>query len=294
MDANWWLVISGMIMIVIVAYLYATVHQVYKPYEWVIETNMPETKNDVWKPGLHILPLPIGSLMFVKAEVFCGDRIIIMTIGRSDGNPGGDTFVELLDTQVIVISQVTIRVVDSIKFTYASDDPIAGALTMIEGAFRIHLAGLQLQEAMTKDCKEKIASEMIEELNKAIGRWGIELVSTDGKGGLTIQDFELTEKDKEARSGILEAELAIKKASLNAEAIVINKKAEGQSEAEKLSTMAKMLNMPIAEVVNYAVTMGLLDSIKGSTLILSSSGIAGLSAELASVMEKIREAASKK
>lgn len=294
METNWWLIISGLVTITIVAYLYATIHQVYKPYLWVIETNMPNTKNYVWEPGLHILPLPVGSLMFIKEKVFCGDRIFLMTIGRNDGNPGGDTLVEFADTQAIVIAQVIVCVKDPVKFTYASEEPIKASTTMIEGEFRMRFSSLSLQDAMGEECKNRITDQVVSDLNKAIDRWGIELISSDGKGGLSILDFELSEKDKESRSGILEAELNLKKAGINAQTIVINKKAEGQSEAEKLTVMADLLEMPVAEVVNYAVTMGLIDAIKGSSLILSSSGIAGLSAELASVMEKIREAASKK
>jgi len=271
---------------VLVIYLSLIVKWVASPFEWVIEINLPwlGTIKKVWKSGLHLLLLPIKPLMFVRNKLYCADKEIIVTMGISDDNPGDPSLVEFLDASAGIKAQMILKVVDPIKATYEIDNYEKAAIQRTESNFRKIFAAMELDDAMTNlDKRGEITSQVFADVNKAIGEWGVKLTNPGDE--ITILDFVLSpelitkrqlvinaEKDKKALVTGAEATKAVTILTKQGEAegIRLVKEAEGKSEGEKIKLLKDHLGLSNEEAIEYLLKLGMIDAVKGSTLIASS------------------------
>lgn len=276
------LVILGILVI----YFSLIVKYVAPPFEWVIEINLPwlETIKIVWKSGLRLLWLPIKPLMFVRNKLYCADKEIIVTMGVADKNPGNPSLVEFIDASAGVIIQLILKVEDPLKATYEIENYETAAVQRAESTFRKIFAGMKLDEAMTDvDKRSKISCETYEDVNEAISDWGVALTNP-GKE-ITIIDFVLSDDLTAERQRVINAEKARREAITTAEGtkavtiltkqgeaegIRLVKEAEGKSEGEKVKLLRDHLGLSNGEAIEYLLKLGMIDAVKGSTIIATS------------------------
>jgi len=278
------LAILGLVII----YLSLAIKYVNPPFRWVIEKNFPGkgTTKEIWDPGLRFLWFPIKPLMFVRNKLFCADKKILVTMGIDDGNPGDPSLVEFKDASAIVKIQLILKVFDPIMATYAVDNYEQASIDRAEATYRRTFAGMLLDEAMVNISeRSRIAQEAFKDINRAIKKWGV--VLTNPQKEVTILDFVLSDDlvkqrqlilnaEKEYQKSLKDAKAAKKVAILTAEgkakATLLLREAEGKGEGDKIKLLMDQVGLSREEAVAYLLQLGMIDAVKGSTLIATSEG----------------------
>lgn len=208
---------------------------VYVPPPWVymVEINLPfiGTIKKPVHPGLKFIPR-VPPLVLIKNKLFMADDSVVLTIGSSDGKPGGSGKVELANTSAGVVVQLILRVNDPEKATYSIDDVgqsipnmpgyKVASINKVEGKIRMLLASKLLKDAMEMVGKKTATGTPNEidllkvEVNAEMQHWGVVVID------ITIVDFDLPDSVIAQRDKIIAAQKT-------AEALIIG--AQGQREA---------------------------------------------------------------
>ena len=273
----------------LVIYISLVVRIVRPPERWVVEINLPWEKTtikDVWEPGFHFLYFPVKPIMYVRDMVYCADKTFTMTMGADDGNPGDKSLVDFKDAASTVAVQIIMKVIDPTKATYNVDNYSKASLDLVEGAYRKVFANMTLDDAMTDlDKRSGIAKRVFADINTSIQEWGVAL--TNPSKELTILDFCLSDNllserqkvinaEKDAKVTTTAAEATSKATVLKAEgeaaATILLQNAEGKGESEKIQLLISQLGLTKEQAIEYLLKLGMIDAVKGSTLIATSEG----------------------
>lgn len=103
----------GIFLGVVIIYLSIAIRWVPKPQYWVIEYNFPGmgTRNSIWKPGLHILWIPIPPLMYVRGKEPYSQQPFDVQMGSNEGLGDPDP-VEFKDDSAGVNLQIILQIDD--------------------------------------------------------------------------------------------------------------------------------------------------------------------------------------
>ena len=263
----------------IVVYLTATFRYVPMPEKWVVERNYPGKETDkiikVWEPGIHFLWLPVKPFMFIKKKIYCADEDILITIGVTDENEGGESLIEFEDVSAGVHVQLILRVIDPIKATYEIENYRRASIDRVEANFRKAAGTMKLDKIMNdKKAQNRIAKSAFRDVNTAIEKWGVAVVNPGEE--ITILDFILNTKTIEQRDKLLaaqkDAQVKITLAEATKQESVLLGEGQGIGEFKKIEALAKSLGITNKEAITYLLKNKMIDAVKGSTIIATSEG----------------------
>lgn len=244
-----WQQVFGVIFGVLVIYLALAIRWVPRPYNWVIEVNLPGGMHSyVWEPGLHFLWIPIKPLMYVRNKVDMAQKPVTLHMGMKDGIGRPDP-VDFKDAKAGVMAQVIYQVINPIDATYnvqegeldviSHDDSgketvqhffgyERATLNRAEAALRSFFGSLEFDAANEDGKKDEIEAGVLDAIKQSVkGSWGVEIFTID------IIDFILDDETAKIRQGRLAAKVTAEVARTTAEgekqAAIL--RAQGQKEA---------------------------------------------------------------
>ncbi|MFA6551052.1 MAG: SPFH domain-containing protein [Patescibacteria group bacterium] len=238
--------------------------------------------------GLYFI-FPWFNVCILQHLVFKGEIILGLYTTDDQGNPMLKNEVDFLDGSAQIIATAFIKIIDSKKATYGTEDILKATRGKIDSVLRGYLGTLKLNEAnsqRTDLCKERILNgvkldaQVPKEsekstIEKQLAEWGVEITS------IAVADIIISEEDKGVRRNLLLAINDAQAAVERGKGIVTIANAEAEAIITKATALAKELenlqnkgNLTPEEAAQHIQRLRFLLSLEktGANVFLSESG----------------------
>ncbi len=278
-------------------------HTVPKPQYWIIEF-LGDYWTE-WRPGPHIL---FPGIMKVKSRISMATQLIELYMDEENK-------LDFQDDSAPTRLRIKVRPIDAFKATYeiqisptfkekfAPDlqDWECAVEEQVDSAARGVCGSISIDDAISATIKthaetaeitspsDQNISDRIKEIVKySLEKWGIILED------VLLTDIELNTETEKKRRELQHAKKDVSIAEQNQKKTVIDQKAIGMGEFEKIKIIADKLSLNPDQVIAYILTNKLYDDLKTATIIATSEGGAlNVPVNVAATMAAIQSQISK-